>query len=140
MEKKNWVRLDNASNIFLAARTDVDTKVFRFTAQMSEKVDPASLQKALIKVYEGYPLFQNVMRRGIFWYYLEHTEKIPYVQPETMPPCTAIYHYDRKELLFRVIYNENRIHIEVFHALTDGTGAMWFFEDLITEYTRLRHP
>lgn len=140
MEKKNWVRLDNASNIFLAARTEVDTKVFRFSAHLTESIDPASLQKALLKTYESYPLFQNVMRRGIFWYYLEHTEKIPYVQPETLPPCTAIYHYDRKELLFRVIYNQNRIHLEVFHALTDGTGAMWFFEDLITEYTQLRHP
>lgn len=140
MEKKNWVRLDNASNIFLAARTEVDTKVFRFSATMTESVDPASLQKALVKTYEAYPLFQNVMRRGVFWYYLEHTDKIPYVQTETLPPCTAIYHYDRKELLFRVIYNHDRIHLEVFHALTDGTGAMWFFEDLITEYTQLRHP
>lgn len=140
MEKKRWIRLDNASNIFLAARNEVDTKVFRFSAHLTEAVDPASLQKALVKTYEAYPLFQNVLRRGVFWYYLEQTDQIPYIQTETSPPCTAIYHYDRKELLFRVIYSQNRIHIEVFHALTDGTGAMWFFEDLITEYTRLRHP
>lgn len=140
MEKRNWVRLDNASNIFLAARTDVDTKVFRFSAQFKDAIDPASLQKALIKTYRAYPLFQNVMRRGVFWYYLEHTERLPYIQPETMPPCTAIYHYDKKELLFRVLYNKNRIHLEVFHALTDGTGALWFFEDLLMEYTRLAYP
>lgn len=140
MEKRNWVRLDNASNIFLAARTEVDTKVFRFSAQYKDPIDPASLQKALIKTYNAYPLFQNVMRRGVFWYYLEHTDRLPYIQPETMPPCTAIYHYDKKELLFRVLYKKNRIHLEVFHALTDGTGALWFFEDLLMEYTRLAYP
>nr|NLD41356.1 alcohol acetyltransferase [Actinomycetales bacterium] len=32
-----------------------------------------------------------------------------------------------------------RISLEVFHALTDGTGALWFFQDLLTEYVGLRH-
>ena len=137
MNRKRWVRLDNASNIFLAARTETDTKVFRLSAQMREAVDPRILQKALDKTYEKYVLYHSVLRRGIFWYYLEESDLVPFVMPETQPPCSQIYHYDRRELLFRVLYRRNRIHLEVFHALSDGTGAMWFFEDLLTEYLLL---
>ncbi|WP_368645552.1 alcohol acetyltransferase [Alkalibacterium putridalgicola] len=138
MEKKKWVRLDNASNIFLAARNETDTKVFRLSAEMTEVVDPVLLQSALQETYKEYPLFHNVLRRGIFWYYLEERRGTPKVKLETEPPCSPLYHYDKREFLFRVLYYKDRIHLEVFHALTDGTGALWFYEDLLTEYVRLR--
>lgn len=138
MEKKKWVRLDNASNIFLAARNETDTKVFRLSAEMTEVVDPVLLQSALQETYKEYPLFHNVLRRGVFWYYLEERRGTPKVKLETEPPCSPLYHYDKREFLFRVLYYKDRIHLEVFHALTDGTGALWFYEDLLTEYVRLR--
>lgn len=139
METKNWIRLDNASNIFLAARNNVDTKVFRLTAELTDEVNSNILQQALTSVYEEYPLFQSVLRRGVFWYYLEKSDVNPRVQVETESPVTAIYQPDSKNFLFRVLYKDNRVHLEVFHALTDGTGAMWFFEDLLTEYIWLRY-
>ncbi|MCA9765214.1 MAG: alcohol acetyltransferase [Carnobacterium sp.] len=138
MKRKTWVRLDNASNIFLAAMTNRDTKVFRLTAEMTSIVDPKLLQKALDKTYEQYLLYHSVLRRGVFWYYLVMSDLKPKVVAETLPPCSPLYHFDQKELLFRVIYQENRIHLEVFHVLSDGIGAMWFFEDLIKEYVYLR--
>ena len=36
------------------------------------------------------------------------------------------YHRNRRNLLFEVTYYKNRINLEVFHALTDGTGALGF--------------
>jgi len=137
--EKRWIRLDNASNMFLASQNDIDTKVFRLSAEMTNIVDPVLLQAALDRVYKDYPLFHNTLRRGIFWYYLEEWEGKARVRLETKPPCSPIYHFDRRNLLFRVLYRNNSIHLEVFHALTDGTGAMWFFEDLLTEYARLRY-
>jgi len=138
--KRKWVRLDNASNIFLAAMTEVDTKVFRISAALEEPVDPALLQQALDKTYEQYALYHSVLRRGFFWYYLEESDLQPKVGIDNQPPCSKLYHFDRKELLFRVSYYQNRIHLEVFHALSDGTGAEWFFEDLLSEYVVLRYP
>lgn len=140
MKKKKWVRLDNASNIFLAAMTEADTKVFRLSAALEDAVDPVLLQHALDKTYEQYALYHSVLRRGFFWYYLEESGLHPAVELDVRPPCSKIYHFDRKELLFRVCYYQNRIHLEVFHALSDGTGALWFFEDLLTEYIMLRYP
>ncbi len=140
MNRKKWVRLDNASNIFLAAMTNSDTKVFRMSAELTDAVDPLLLQRALDEVYENYVLYHSVLRRGFFWYYLEESDLKPKVTADTLPPCAQIYHFDRKELLFRVFYNQNRVHLELFHALSDGTGALWFFEDLLKAYIMLRHP
>ncbi|WP_234402545.1 alcohol acetyltransferase [Trichococcus paludicola] len=140
MNRKKWVRLDNASNIFLAAMTSSDTKVFRMSAELTDAVDPHLLQQALDEVYENYVLYHSVLRRGFFWYYLEESDLKPKVTADVLPPCAQIYHFDRRELLFRVFYNQNRIHLELFHALSDGTGALWFFEDLLKAYIMLRHP
>lgn len=140
MEHQRWVRLDNASNIFLAARTATDTKVFRLTAEMSEEIDLLCLQKALDHIYDEYLLYHSVLRRGVFWYYLEMSDLRPKIAAEMITPCTDLYHFDKKELLFRVLYHHKRIHLEVFHVLSDGTGASWFFEDLLKEYIRLRYP
>lgn len=140
MNRKKWVRLDNASNIFLAAMTNSDTKVFRMSAELTDCVDPELLQRALDEVYENYVLYHSVLRRGFFWYYLEESDLKPKVTADVLPPCAQIYHFDRRELLFRVFYNQNRIHLELFHALSDGTGALWFFEDLLKAYIMMRHP
>ncbi|SDL73799.1 hypothetical protein [Tessaracoccus oleiagri] len=137
--RRPWVRLDNAANIFLAARSDVDSKVFRLAAELDEEVDPATLQEALDRVFAQYPLFQAVLRQGVFWYYLQQSELRPVVAEEQGPPVQHLYHHERHELLFRVLYRGRRVSLEVFHALTDGTGALWFFEDLLTEYVGLRH-
>lgn len=138
--RKKWVRLDNASNIFLAAMSSKDSKVFRLSAEVAETVDPELLQQALDRTYDHYLLYHSVLRRGIFWYYLEESDLRPKVQLDTNPTCEALYHFDRKELLFRVLYWKKRISLELFHALADGTGALWFLEDLLREYILLRHP
>lgn len=138
--RRTWVRLDNAANIFLAARNEIDTKVFRLSAELDEDVDPTVLQAALDRVYAQYPLFRAVLRRGVFWYYLQESRRRAVVSPDDAPSVTHLYRFDSRELLFRVLYRGRRISLEIFHALTDGTGSLWFFQDLITEYVGLRHP
>ncbi|SDB82751.1 hypothetical protein GA0111570_10442 [Raineyella antarctica] len=137
---RSWVRLDNAANIFLAARTELDTKVFRLSAELDEQVDPDVLQRALDRVFVQYPLFRAVLRRGFFWYYLLESDRSPVVAEDTAAPVSHLYSFDGRELLFRVLYRGRRVSLEIFHALTDGTGALWFFQDLLTEYVGLRHP
>lgn len=134
-----WVRLDNASNIFLAARNDADPKVFRFSAEMDHEVDPECLQDALDETYERYPLYHAVLRRGIFWYYLQQSDLHPRVTPDDSYPCAPIYLADRRTLLFRVMYHDRRVILEIFHALSDGTGALWFLTDLVNSYVERRY-
>ena len=74
------------------------------------------------------------MRKGLFWHYLEKSELVPRVHQENQPPCVKLYVHDKKGLLFEVTYFENRINFEVFHALTDGTGAMELLKELVKNY------
>ena len=47
VRRRHWVRLDNASNIFLAARSDVDTKVFRMAAELDERLADRRVPQAI---------------------------------------------------------------------------------------------
>ena len=117
-----------------------DTRVFRFYCQLKETVDGEILQQALDQTMEKYPLFQAVLRKGLFWFYLERRDIHATVKQEKRPPCSSLYIPDKKSLLFQVSYHNNRINFEVFHGLTDGTGAMNFLEELVQNYLILAHP
>ena len=129
-----WRKLDNAALAFPLVTGKDDTRVFRFYCELREAVDEEILQKALDETMEKYPLFQAVLRKGLFWFYLEHRDIRPVVKKEKKPPCSRLYIPDKKSLLFEVSYHENRINFEVYHALTDGTGAMYFLEELVQNY------
>ena len=139
-EYSNWRKLDNAALAFPLVTGENDTRVFRFYCQLKEEVDSDILQQALDRTMEKYPLFQAVLRKGLFWFYLEHSHIRALVKPETEPPCSRLYIPDKKSLLFQVSYYKERINFEVFHALTDGTGAMHFLQELVQNYVILAHP
>ena len=132
--QRRWSRLDNASKIFLAARSSRDSKVFRLSCELREDVQDELLQQALDETLRDFPLFRSCLRRGIFWYYLEDCADRPLVQEEKDLPCSPLYRPDKPGLLFRVLYYRRRIHLEVFHSLTDGTGALWFLQALLVRY------
>ncbi|MBB5832405.1 alcohol acetyltransferase [Brachybacterium aquaticum] len=134
--RRHWVRLDNASNIFPAALSERDPKVFRMAAELDHEVDSALLQEALDETYARYPLYRAVLRRGVFWYYLQDSTLHPRVEPEREHTCAPIYRTDHRTLLFRVTHHGRRVNLETFHALSDGTGALWFLTDLLTAYVR----
>lgn len=143
MSDKNplpWWALDNAAKIFPSTGSSHDSKVFRVFCELTEDVEPQALQGALDKTLEQFPMFRSVLKRGWFWYYLEGSALPAKVQPETLPPCWPIYPSARRSLLFRVLYFRKRVSLEVYHALTDGTGAMEFLRALACEYLLLRHP
>nr|WP_297176269.1 hypothetical protein [uncultured Agathobaculum sp.] len=135
----SWSRLDNAAKIFPPTSHGSDTGVFRLSCELNEPVAPDVLQNALARTLERYPHLLMVMRRGVFWYYLEQTRLRPSVVPEHAPPCAALYE-GSQSLLFRVSYWRHKVNLDMFHVLADGAGAIEFFESLMTAYLVLRHP
>jgi hypothetical protein len=137
--KVEWTRLDNASKIFPATYDEKDSKVFRVACELTEVVHPKVLQRALDITMESFTLYRTVLRRGVFWYYLESSDLRPLVEIESKPVCAPIYYKDKKNLLFRVFYYHNRINLEVFHTLSDGTGALWFMQNMVHHYLIIKH-
>lgn len=134
-----WRSLDNAAKLFSAASSPKDTRVFRFYCELKEEVKEEILQEALNQTIQKYPVFLSVMRKGLFSHYLEKSELRPVVREEYKEPCSSLYVRDKKTLLFEVTYYEKRINFEVFHALTDGTGATEFLRELVKNYLYLIH-
>lgn len=134
-----WTGLDNAAKIFPPSQSAGDTKVFRVSCELCERVEQAALSRALEQAAAEFPGFMRTIRRGAFWYYLEECDQLPHVHKEEKTPCSRM-RFGQRTPLFDVSYYKNRIHLEVYHALTDGTGAMQFLRVLTAHYLKEMHP
>lgn len=136
---KKWRRLDNAAKIFPPNSTGRDPKVFRFTCELTEQVDPEALRRAAGRTLKEFPFFRYTLRHGVFWYYLEDTDLPAAVEEEREAPCQPLY-LGATSPLFRILYYRNRISLEVYHVLTDGAGALQFLRTLVCRYLQAAHP
>lgn len=132
----SWHRLDNAANVFPLISHKNFSNVFRVAVQLKKPVQPHLLESALKITLPDFGNFNFRIRRGIFWYYFEPSKVVPVVEEEHLRPCAYI-DPKGKNGLFRVYYYKNRISLEVFHALTDGTGAVNFLKALTLNYLDL---
>lgn len=98
-EYRQWRKLDNAALAFPAVTGKNDTRVFRFYCELKEEIKEETLQAALDRTMEKYPLFRAVLRKGLFWFYLERRDIPAVVKAETGAPCSGLYIPDKKTLL-----------------------------------------
>ena len=141
MSSENWYKVDNVAKVFLATHNERDTRSLRVSCTLKEPVNPDLLQEALITTIKRRPLFQVRIRRGLFWHYLETTDVMPKVAEEHQRPCPVLYGKNYTGTLhYSVTYFHNRINLELFHALSDGTGALEFLNILVQNYLRLKYP
>lgn len=132
--KNKWKKLDNAAKIFPSSSTRADTHVFRFSCELDSPVEPALLQEALEETARAFPIFGYVLRRGVFWYYLETANLKPTVTQERRHLCAPLYYPTARTLLYAVSYFGPTVNLEVYHVISDGTGAMHFLRTLIMHY------
>lgn len=134
-----WVRLDNAAKIYPAARRKNWSNVFRQSVTLTENVDRDILQSALDVTVKRFPTIAARLRKGAFWYYLQQIESAPKIQDEYSYPLVYMSKEEMRRCAFRVIAYQNRIAVEFFHSLTDGTGALIFLKTLVAEYLEQKH-
>lgn len=136
---KKWMVLDNAAKIYPAAKRRNWTALFRLSADLTEEVDPAVLQQALKSTLARFHGFAQKLKKGLFWYYLEHNEGQPDVMPDGPYPCAPMNFRKNKGFMFRVMYHRSRIAVEIFHVLSDGSGGLCFLKTLVAEYLSIRY-
>lgn len=134
-----WMKLDNAALIYPATMNRSWTALFRVSATLSEPVDPAILEKAQRAALNRCPSFCVKLRRGMFWFFLEHSTDMPAIQPDVGNPCVRMRLSENDGFALRVRYYRNRIAVEFFHVLADGTGGLTFLNTLVAEYLRIRY-
>jgi NRPS condensation-like uncharacterized protein len=136
MEGK-WYKLDNAAKIYPAIREENWAPVFRIDAVLKNEVNPEILQSALIITYRRFPTFAVNIMKGLFWYYFEPNESEPRVMLEDTYPTSPFFEKKDRGYLFRVLYYNHRVSLEIFHSITDGFGATVFLKTLLFNYFTL---
>ena len=138
MKKKTWYPLDNAAKLYPAISNPRRPNNFSYSVRLTEKVEKDILEKAVNIILIKSPTFKTKLKRGIFWYYLEKNYK-PFVVQKEIPNYLSYFDHDENNgYLFRIFYNENKITIVSFHALSDGDGILTFFKSIIAEYLYLK--
>ncbi|MBE5816423.1 MAG: hypothetical protein E7315_01710 [Clostridiales bacterium] len=137
--KKTWMKLDNAAKIYPAVMTRSWTALFRVSATLKEDIDPQILQIAAEDAVKRFPAFAKKLKKGLFWYYLEHIDEPISIQKDVGNPCMRMNLRENNGYMLRIRYYGKRIAVEFFHVLTDGTGGMTFLKTLVARYIMLKY-
>lgn len=134
-----WYPLDDAAKIYPLSMNSGWMAVFRLSGYLDENVVPEILQMALNFTIKRFPFFATTIKQGFFWHYIDSTRRRYPVQLEQTLPCAPLKVSTGSARSFRVLYYRNRVSVEFFHILTDGTGGMVFLKSLLAEYVKLRY-
>lgn len=132
------VRLDNTGIIHMASKRKDWLNMFRISVHFKENVDSVIIQKALDNIIKRFPTIASRITTSLFWYYQQPIKKAPKIEKDTalLKPMS---HKELSRCAFRVLYSGKSLHVEIFHSLTDGRGAMIFVKSLAYEYLKLKH-
>lgn len=141
MASDTWYRVDNVAKVFLASCGQRDSRTFRVCCTLKEDIDDKLLNEAVAAALSERPSLQVIIQRGIFWHYMESTDTGLKVTMENDRPCPLLYDEDNyNQLHLKVSYFNNRINLEMFHAIADGNGAIDFLNLIVNHYLRLKYP
>ena len=102
MQKKTpWYAMDNASIMYSSLQKDEFSAVYRFSAVMTDPVDPEALQRAMDRVLPRFPGFRSKIKKGAFWYYFEPNRAPgPFLKQDVAEPCRPVrFHEDNRWLV-----------------------------------------
>ena len=134
-----WFALDDAAKIYPFTMDHDRQNMFRLSVVFKEEIVPELLQMALTFTVKRFPSFATTLKKGFFWHYLDTVKKHFSVSEECDAPCQAIKVSISGSGAFRTTYYKNRVNVEFFHIITDGTGGMTFIKALSAEYLRLTY-
>ncbi|MEG1363910.1 MAG: hypothetical protein RSC92_05725, partial [Clostridia bacterium] len=136
-KEKKWYRLDNTAKVFPIISNKKSSNVFRVSVSLNNNIIKEKLQLALDKTLPFFKTFQVNLKKGFFWYYFETNSKKVTIDKENKYPCSYMNFKEQNKFLFKVTYYKNRINLEVFHSLTDGSGAIEFLKAITYNYIKL---
>lgn len=134
---KYWHRLDNAAKVFPAVSKSGNSNVFRLSFYLTDQINKDLLNEAVNIALKRFQIFNIQLRNGLFWNYFAENKNFFKVELETSNVCEYFKFSKNKGYLFKVYYLNNKITLETFHSLTDGTGALEFLKAITFEYLTL---
>lgn len=133
---KNGHNLDNTAHIYPAISSKKDPNVYRISVELCEAIKPELLLAALKETLPSFKAFNVAITSTLFWHHFEDISKEPSIHKDEGIPCQS-FSLSEKDFLFRLLYNGCKIHLEVFHVLSDGIGSLQFLKAICSRYLQL---
>lgn len=137
-KKLKWRKLDNTAKLFPVMSNKHRTNVYRIAVTLKEDIDGEILLQAVKEILPWFEGFGVRIRKGFFWPYFEDNNRPVTVREENTWPCGYMDPQAGDRYMFRVTYYKKRINLEVFHAITDGLGAVNFLKELTYCYLDIK--
>lgn len=128
--------LDNAAKIYPAAMTKKWNSVYRVSAYLKYEIDEKTLKQAVEDLAPRFPTFYVQLAKTPLWFMLKKVYNYDIVEKEK-DVCRPMNVGTDDRPMFRVLYNQNKISVELFHSITDGTGAVIYLKTLTARYLEL---
>ncbi len=132
--KAKWYRLDNSGMIYPMVITLRTQSLYRIGAELKEKVNKTYLRIAVNSALERFPYFKVELKHGLFRHYLDENNRAPLVEEDDGILLKILNFRHNRYYLFRTTFYGNKIFIDFFHGLCDGTGALEFFKSVLYYY------
>ena len=108
------------------------TNVIRMEIQMKDRIDGTALRHAADTTMKRFPYFAvKLLKEADAYYFTENKRPVPVINTEkgvTLNSEASGYH------LLAFSWTGNTIYVDVFHALTDGTGVYALIRTLLYYY------
>jgi NRPS condensation-like uncharacterized protein len=121
----------------MATKTKKWNQVFRASVVLKQDVQPLILAQAVADLKERFPTLYVQLKTGFLNYKLVEVMDTDVVSEEQDYPCMPVPVGSGQKPMFRVLYLKNRLSLEVFHAITDGGGALRFLKNIVARYLEI---
>ena len=130
------IPMDCSATVYPYFATDTINHSFTMEADIDRDIDPKLLYDVVQSMCERFPTMFVRLRRDAFGYYLEHVHDVtPFVLPRAST-VNMVYDLKNNKNLIRISYRKNRLAVECFHSVTDGSGAITLLKTILAEYYR----
>jgi NRPS condensation-like uncharacterized protein len=82
-------------------------------------------------------MFKVKLKKGLFWSYFDHNSKPFFIEEMSHYICGEMNAKYNNGYLFKVMYRNSDIAVEMFHSLADGAGLIMLIKALVYEYLKL---
>lgn len=137
-QMKQTYPLDNSGILHLATLRPGHSNLFRISVTLREAVRPELLQEAFRGVTPRFPTLVAGIRGGMLEYQVIPVDTAPAVRADRRP-LAYMPPEEIEACAMRVLYDNAKVSVEFFHALTDGYGGFALVKALLAEYLRLAH-
>ena len=130
--------MDASATVYPYIATRTINHAFTMEVSLDCDVEPDRLRAVAQRMVERFPTLFVRMHIDAFGYKLEHVHDVtPFVMPR---PAVLNLPYGIKDKdnrnLIRITYRANRLAVECFHSVTDGSGAITLLKSIVAEYYR----